>query len=216
MKWMWIVLVAVTAVFAAEHKPPAGSGENESVDIAATLYADRDSIRGILGSDLDGNYIVLDVRVTPKYEKEVSIERDQFVLRTDKDGEKSTPFTPSQIAGRGVLVVSESGSGGGFMGDRGGPMIGGYPGGGMPGRLGGESPGVGNAAGETTTQSKAHSGSKDKEDPILKVLRQKMLPEKKTDQPIAGLLYFPLGKQKIKHLELLYDGPGGKISMRFK
>jgi hypothetical protein len=202
--------------FAATEHQPAGSAENESLDISAVVYADRDSIRGLLGSDLDGNYIVMDTRVSPKYEKEISIERDQFVLRTDKDGERSTPFTPSQIAGRGVLVVSQSGSGGGFMGDRAGPMIGGYPGGGPPERIGSNSPVVGNSAGETTTEAKAHSGSKDKEDPIMKVLREKMLPEKKTDQPISGLLYFPLGKQKVKHLELLYNGPGGKMAIRFK
>jgi hypothetical protein len=51
---------------------------------------------------------------------------------------------------------------------------------------------------------------------MLKVLKDKELPEIKTDQPVSGLLYFPMEKQKIKELELRYNVPDDKIVMRFR
>ena len=63
----------------------------------------------MLGDDLGGHYIVAEVKVEPKYGKEITIDRDDFVLRTDKDGEKDQPFAASQIAGREALIVRETG-----------------------------------------------------------------------------------------------------------
>src|ERR1035441_2807989 len=83
-------------------------GENEDLVLTVTLYIDPAGVKGIIGSDLDGHYIVADVKVQPKYGKEISIDRDDFQLRTDKDGEKTTPFAPSQIAGSGGLVLKQA------------------------------------------------------------------------------------------------------------
>ena len=53
--------------------------------------------------------------------------------------------------------------------------------------------------------------------PLVATLTEKVLPEKETDQPITGLLYFPMeAKQKTKDLELIYNGPAGKLSLRFR
>jgi len=61
------------------------------------------------------------------------------------------------------------------------------------------------------------SGTRKKENPLMRVLSEKILPEKEIDQPVSGLLYFPLdGKQKAKDLELIYTSPAGKISLRFR
>src|SRR3984957_18290330 len=84
-------------------------GEDESVEIQDTEYAATETVKQVLGSDLDGHYIVVDLHVAPRFGKEVIISRDDFMLKTDKDGEKTTPFAPSQIAGRGALVVSQTG-----------------------------------------------------------------------------------------------------------
>ena len=92
--------------------PPETRGENESVVITATLYAKPEAVKEVLGSDLGGHYIVLAIEVTPRFGKEVAINRDDFVLKTDKDGEKSAPFAPSQIAGRGAMVVRQTGGAG--------------------------------------------------------------------------------------------------------
>src|ERR1039458_607313 len=66
-------------------------GENEELVLEATIYVDPADVKEVLGDDLGGHYIVAEVKVEPKYGKEISIDRDDFVLRTDKDGEKAKP-----------------------------------------------------------------------------------------------------------------------------
>ena len=198
------------------NKPPEARGENESVVITATVYAKPEAVKEVLGSDLGGHYIVVAVEVTPRFGKEVAINRDDFVLKTDKDGERSGPFAPSQIAGRGAMVVRQTGGAGGTgMHDNDGPIWGGYPGSpGPPRRVGGD--GVGSAGAPAGAEAKTRTGSHEKEDPMLGVLKQKELPETKTDKPVAGLLYFPMEKQKVKDLELRYAASDDKITMRFR
>ena len=84
----------------------------------------------------------------------------------------------------------------------------GMPGGGIGGGGGGTDPG--------DVKATVKSGTNDKENPIEKVLAAKILPEKKTDQPVSGMLYFPMEKQKLKELELDYGGRENKIRIRFK
>jgi hypothetical protein len=112
-------------------------------------------------------------------------------------------------------VVFQGGGRGGLMSEDRGPVWGGI-GGGRPRRMGGEGASLGNAdAG--SAQAGFESGAGRKEDPLLAVLREKALPEKSASEPVAGLLYFLLdGKHKPKDLELRYDGPAGKLSLRFR
>jgi hypothetical protein len=191
-------------------------GENESVVITATVYAKPEAVKEVLGSDLGGHYIVVAVEVTPRFGKEVAINRDDFVLKTDRDGERCGPFAPSQIAGRGAMIVRQTGGAGGTgMHDNDGPIWGGLPGTmGQPRRIGGD--GVGSAGAPAGAEAKTRTGSHEKEDPMLGVLQQKELPETKTDKPVSGLLYFPMEKQKVKDLELRYAASNDKITMRFR
>ena len=206
-------------------------GENQDLILTVTLYIDSAGVKQMIGSDLDGHYIVADVKVEPKYGKEIAIDRDDFRLRTDKDGEKAQPFAPSQIAGRGGLIISQTsgprsaggigiGSPGGYPGDYPGgyppggypPM--GYPPGGYPGS--GVGGGTAGASDNGDTKATVQNPAREKVNPLEKVLEDKILPEKKTDQPVTGLLYFPLEKQKMKDLELYYGGRENRISLRFK
>ncbi len=210
MRLLILSLAITTAALAAQKGTPTSRGSNPSVTIEAKLYADRESIKQLIGSDLGGFYVVLELKLEPLVK--LKIERDDFMLRTDRDGERSKPFAPTQVAGKGVLVVSQTGSGGGTMAEDRSPVWGGI-GGGYPG--GGS--GIGNAASQVSNEARLDSGAKSKEDPILSVLKQKVLPEKETEEPLAGLLYFPMEpKQKVKDLELIYTTPTGKISLRFK
>ena len=204
-------LLAAALIFGAEKKPQTRSTENQDVEITATVFADQESVRQVLGADLGGHYILAQVQVAPKDGKKITISLDDFLLRTEKDGERTTPFTPSQIAGRGALVVSASAGRGGSYGERGGPTWGGMPLG-MPG--GAMMGGGGSASGMADATTK--TGAKEKENPLLGVLKEKILPEKETQSPVSGLLYFPMEKQKVKDLELLYKTPEGKLSLRFK
>lgn len=207
-------LLAVAVTWAGEKKPPVRSTENDLVAITATVLADREDVKQVLGSDLGGHYILVNMQVTPKDGQKVKIDYDDFLLRTDKDGEKTTPSAPSQIAGQGALVVTAgpSNGGGGFsepaygQGPYGPPIMGG---GGIIGGGGG-----GDATGEA--RAKVVKGSKDKTDPMLAVLKEKILPEKETEAPVSGLLYFAMEKQKVKDLELIYTTPEGKLRLRFK
>lgn len=205
-----LVLCAV-ALGAAERKFPAGVYEDDRIQVKATVYPDRADIKRLLGSDFDGAIIVVDLTVTPLGEEPLDIQREQFQLFSSRDAQRSPPFHPAQLAGRGALVLGQVASGGGtYVGNNPtGPRIGGLPLG-NGGMLGG-----GGSNGGTSVESKGMTDTK--EDPVLKVLKEKVLPEGKSLKPVSGLLYFGFdGKQKAKDLELFYRGPAGKFAVRFK
>jgi len=205
----------ILAALAAEKRPPATQAENERLAVAATLYAGTAAVRQALGADLPGDFIIVSIRVTPKAGHTLEVHRDDFLLRSDKDGQKCQPFAPTQIAGPSALVISQGGGRGGVMSEDRGPVWGGI-GGGRPRRLGGEGAAIGNVdAG--SVQTGLESDAKRRESPLLAALQQKALPEKSASEPLSGLLYFLLeGKHKPKDLELRYAGPGGKLSLRFR
>jgi hypothetical protein len=212
-------ILITAALPAAKKQPPAGSGESESVRVTAVLYTEKEAIKELIGDDLGGHYTVLSVKVESRFGRELDVKYDDFVLRTDKDGERSTPFAPSQIAGYGALVVTEGGTRrGNMMGDNTGPVWGGAPGtGGRPQRVGGDGGGVGSGTTEAVPgQTSVQSAEGQRVPPLQRTLEAKVLPEGKTEKALSGLLYFPLEKQKVKHLELIYKANDGKISLRFK
>jgi hypothetical protein len=213
------VLLALAAIAPAADKPtPAGKASNERVELEAVVYADKAAIRDQVGAELDGVAIVR-LRVTPRGDEPLKVAPDDFMLRSDKDGQRSQPFAPSQIAGDAALVVAGGSTGRGtVMGQDNGPIWGGAPGtGGRPQRLPGSGGTLGAGAAEETVRASVEAGDKAKENPLLATLKQKMLPAREGAEPLAGLLYFSLeGKHKPKDLELLYRGPAGKLSIRFK
>jgi hypothetical protein len=191
----------------AKNPPPTTKGENEDLILTATLYTDPADVKELIGTDLGGHYIVAAVKVEPKYGKDLAIDRDDFQLRTDKDGEKAHPYAASQIAGSASLVVRDvKGPGAASPGwtGMGGPVI-----------VGGGAGGIGNTGGVEGAQATVQQGD-EKPNPLKKTLEQKILPEGKTTDPVSGLLFFPMEKQKIKNLELSYGGTENKISLRFK
>jgi hypothetical protein len=197
-----VLLPALLLSAPAKKAVSTAKGENEDLILTVTLYIDPADLKEVIGSDLEGHYIVADIKVDPKYGKQISIDRDDFQLRTDKDGEKAKPYAASQIAGQGVLVLSEDPD---AKPKKSKWSLGGM---GMGGGTGGSDAPKG--------PSKATMKDDDKKNPLEKTLDAKILPEKKTDQPVSGLLYFPLEKQKMKDLELIYGGKENRISLRFK
>lgn len=215
-----LVVFAALLASGADKPVPSPRAENEDVAINVTLLNTKEAIKQEVGSDLDGYFILVSAKLTPKGGKPVAVSRDDFLLRSNKDGQKAFPFAPSQIAGRGALVVRQTGRGGGVGTDNpGGPVIGGWPGGGRPTRLPGQNQGViGNAGDAGSAEAKVETTGKDKgENPLLTTLKQKVFPDKQTTEPVSGLLYFQLeGKHKPKDLELVYKGPGGKLTLPFR
>lgn len=212
-----ILLSVLSLLSAADKRQPAsGQSSNDAVALNATVYFDQESLQKLVGSDLQGAVAVVELRVTPKTEDPLMISWDDFTLRSENDGQRSQPFAPSQIAGSAALVVSQRGSGGGLATQSNGPVWGGV-GGGAPQRLPGSGGGVGNSGSETSAQASVQDASNSKDSPLLRTLKEKVLPEKKISEPASGLLYFQLeGKHKPKDLVLEYRTNAGKVVVRFK
>ena len=201
-----VLLGAVASLGAAEKKLPIEQTSNELIDILANALLERDQIRQELGSDLGADIVVVRVTVRPVSDKPIRLSLDDFLLVSSKDGQRSEPYAPSQIAGNAALVVTPGGSKGTEV--RRGPSWGG-----IVGIAGG---GVGNSGGSPNGESKVESTSSDKTNPLLAVLNDKVLPEKEIKDSVSGFLYFQMvGKIKPKDLELHYKGPAGRLALRF-
>ncbi|MGB7758719.1 MAG: hypothetical protein WBL61_02765, partial [Bryobacteraceae bacterium] len=194
-------------------------GENEDLILTATLYIDPQEIKQLVGSDLESHFFVAEVRVEPKYGKRITVDPDDFVLRTNKDGEHTKPYEASQVAGKNVMVITpakgtEQGGGvqtgptyGGMPVPAGGPY--GYPSDGI-------SVGAGGSGQVDTNKVTVHVTNDEQDNPLEKALDEKMLPHKETEQPVSGLLYFPMEKQKMRDLELRYGGKENRITLQFR
>ena len=204
-----LALFLVSALFvsgAAKKTTATGRGENEDLILNVTIYIDSAAVKEALGDDLAGHYIVAQVKVEPKYTKEITIDRDDFMLRTDKDGDRTKPMAPSQVAGSGGLVLTRSDGPSGQGAERSrGWSIGGM---GMGGG--------GVNAGPQNTGVKASTENGVKDSPLKQLLDAKVLPEKKIEVPVTGFLFFPMENQKMKDLELVYGGKENRIRIRFK
>jgi hypothetical protein len=188
-------------LFASDKKLPIEQTSNDLVDISATAILDKDQIRQELGSDFGGDIVLVKVTVRPVSDKPIKVSLDDFLLVSGKDGQRSEPYSPSQIAGSDVLVVTRTE---------------GKKSGGLGIGLGGI--GIGSGGGDNSkTETKIEKNDADKPNPLLAVLKDKVLPEKEITDPISGFLYFQVvGKVKPKDLELHYKGPAGRLALRFR
>jgi hypothetical protein len=197
-----ICVAGAAAAMAKDKKLPSGEASNDTVLVNGTAL-DSDQLKQIFGSDFDNGFAVIEVTLTPKGGKPVEIRMDDFLLRSDQTGEHTGPLLAGQIAGQGTLVLHRGDppkSKGGFSGGFGGIM------------MGGGAMGAPTAVDNTKVEMK-ESGEKD---PMLSVLKRKILPEKTVTEPVTGLLFFPLEKEKTKHLALIYTTPAGKLRMQFR
>jgi hypothetical protein len=204
-----IFLAALLSPAAPKRTVVTAHGENQDIILTVTVYTTPADVKDLLGTDLEGHYIAADVKVEPKYGKDIVISHDDFVLRDMEAVEKSTPFEPSQIAGKAALIIVRNENGTGNQPAR--PTFGG----GIGGLGGGSGSGSGNN-GPTNVKAKMQNADEPKDTALEKLLTDKMLPEKKTDQATGGLLYFALEKVKVKNLQLDYGGKENRITLRFK
>lgn len=207
------LLVTGTLLFAASLPAakkvvsPNTSASNDQVDIIATIFMSPEEITQKLGVDPGKGVALLQVRVVPKTNESVQISPDDFILLAHDDGERSKPFDPAQLAGQGTLVVSSAT-------DKTKKQTSGFGGfGGMIGGGSGSSPGNSKP---TTLSTKMDTKSQGN-DKLLEALKAKQFPQKDTNQPVEGYLYFPLdGKHKLKNMALLYRGPAGRLDLEFE
>lgn len=207
--------ILLAAAWAAPAADNLIHGSSQNIELEAKVYYGKEAVKQLVGSDLDGFICIVEVKVKPLTDKPIPIRLDDFFLRSDRDGQRSQPFVPSQIAGQGAMVVKSRPNGYGILGESNGPVYGGM--GGPMGRLPGQGGGIGNGTAGTATNEVSMNKGDNKKQSLLDLLKQKQLPEKDTADPISGLLYFPLeGKHKSKDLELTYNGAGGKVVLHFQ
>jgi hypothetical protein len=196
-------LLAFTLLASADKKLPIEETSNDLLKITATATLDRDEIKQELGYDLGPDIALVRVTVHTVSDKPIQVNHDDFLLISSKDGQRSEPYEPGQIAGADSLTVTQDGTKQATR--KTGLMLGGF--------------GIGSGNGNTpqTPDLKVHASHDDTPNPLLAVLTAKILPEKEVTDTISGLLYFQMvGKLKPKDLEFHYKGPAGKLALRFK
>jgi hypothetical protein len=214
MKPILTLMLSVGCVFAADIKPLPNQAGNDNIELVGTLIMDRQDIQQAIGGDLGAGYIVVRIKCTPKNDESLRIGLDDFTLISRKDGERSPAFSPTQIAGAGALVVKPAAKQPGGDGTRtNGPIWGGVSIGGARG------PAAGNGSGNNKPGAvDAKIDDSIPENPILPLLKEKVLPDTETKVGVEGLLYFSMesAKLKPKDLSLIYKGTGGRLVMEFK
>jgi hypothetical protein len=201
------VAIVLSASMAAKDAPKAYNEISaETVTLSGKAYTDPAAIKQLIGNDLGGHYIVIQMTVTPKGDKPLNVNLNDFQLFCERDGDRSQPQTPAEIAATDSLVLKRGESGVGSLGQETGTTWSGVGFGGRSAKKKKDD--------DTAPSAKMEKGKKD--DTLKGVLTEKALPEKETTQPVSGLLYFPLEKKKLKDLALFYTVPDGKLRLYFK
>ncbi len=196
-------IIAGLICFGGDRKQLPGQAGNDDIDLEGSVILGHDEITSAVGSDLGEGYILVKMKAIPKGDAPIRIGPDDFTMISRKDGQRSTALSPSEIAGKGALVVKRGNSD-----DRKSGWAAMGAGGGL-----GSSPG--------TVQRDVIKGTQiddnAKETPALAALTAKILPDKETKTPVEGLLYFSInGKVKLKDLAVQYKGPAGRLTMEFE
>ena len=215
---LFSILVFFPVLLLAGHKvvSPTASDANDNVEINATITLDRPDVTAKLGADPGPGIVLVEVRINPKTDGPLRIGPDDFILLSHDDGQRSKPFEPGQIAGKGGLVVHPDLVNGGVVAGRQRVPLGTGPTGRVS-SIPANSGGIGNA-GSTQVGISAAANDKDAGNKnLLEALKAKQLPDKETTDEVTGYLYFPLdGKHKLKNMAVLYRGPGGHLDIEFQ
>jgi len=182
-----LAILLAAAMVANAANPPTGEASDASVKINA-MFMDAAAVQQATGSDFKNAYTVIEVTVTPKGNKPLIIQPDDFLLRISSDSESSGPMVASQVYGAGTALV--------VLGQQ-------------------ETIGITRSDPGYSGLSVAKGSSSASKDQI-DALQAKMLPAKTTSDPVTGLLFFPIAKKKAKDLDLVYTSPEGKVHIRFR
>ena len=177
----------------------------DTVTLSGKAYITPEAVKQLLGYDLGGHYIVVQMTVTPKGDKPLNVQASDFQMFCEGDGDRSQPQSAAEIAASDSMVLKRGQSGIGSLGEETGTSWSGVGFGGRSARK---------KQDDSPASPKMAKGTKD--DKLKTMLSEKALPEKETTQPVSGLLYFPLEKKKMKDLVLFYATPNGKLRLYFK
>ena len=191
----------------------------QDVEFRVRLIQEPEQIQALLGNDLDKEFMVVELDVKPLYGSKIHFDRNDFVLRSRADNEKSYAQSPSRIAGAGVFSMEQRRtSGGGVFGQSNDPLIiGGAPGTGTRPRRVGQAPNtVGSGTGGTSEIVVSQTESEAPQT-LQEALERLELPLAETDQDLHGYLYFQVDpKNKLKRIVFYYDGEYGELQVQFE
>ncbi len=209
----FVTLLTTTALsMAADKKAAVGRNGNDDVDLSGTVFAEKEVVLQMLGLDPGRDLVLVEIKISPRTDKALAISPDDFTLLSHKDGQRSSAFSPGQLAGKDVLVMKTAPRAtAGMYGDQNGPS---WSGPGFGTRRLGKDPANKKQGGDDS--GAVTQNQDEKENPLLAILKEKGIAEKDTLQPVTGFLYFAIdGKVKGKELSLIYKGPAGRIVMEF-
>src|SRR5262245_19136814 len=161
-------ILALSLVAQAEKRVGPATSEDEYLVLTAVAVTDHKAVADVLGRDAGMDLILVEVTVAPRGDNKIKVDFDDFTMIYRKDGQRSQPLGPAQIAGKGALVVAQGGQagGGGLMNGSRGPIWGGVPGTtSRPRRVGGDGESA-VGAGVTETNSSLDTGSMDQDNPL--------------------------------------------------
>jgi hypothetical protein len=191
----------------------------QDVELRARLIQEPEQIQALLGNDLDKEFMLVELEVKPLYGSKIRFDRNEFLLRSRADNEKSYAQSPSRIAGEGVFSLEQRRTGGGgVFGQSADPVIiGGTPGTGTrPRRVDGPATGIGNASGGKSEIIVQRTESEAPET-LQETLDRLELPLEETDQDLHGYLYFQVDPHnKLKRVVFYYDGVHGEFQVQFE
>ncbi len=208
-------LVLAGALLAAAEPAAWVTQKAADLEVSARLILDKEEQVQAVGSDLGRQYVIVELKLTPRGGYPVTVGRDDFLLRSARDNERSTAESPDRIAGGAVLVLGGRGASRPIYSESNDPVfVGGMPGtGGRPRRIGGED-NVGYAA---APDAPTVASSQTKASPVLTTLKDKELRLGEIRKPVTGYLYFAVDpKQKPKNFFLHYKGAGGAADLHFR
>jgi hypothetical protein len=195
------------------------SAKSDDVEISARLITGKEPVIQAVGSDLKRQYSIVELTVTPRGGYPVALSRDDFLLRSERDNERSTAEAPERIAGSNVLVITDAGAAHAGTAPQSTNI-----------------PGLGRLRRKKKPHEKADQEDKDKDDAdkksdaapapppdpaaddsLVKTLQSKEIPLGETGKPVSGYLYFEVDpQQKAKNFWLHYKGPHRTCELRFK
>jgi hypothetical protein len=218
--WMApLLLLSFLSPLPAADPPQWFEAKLKDMEVKARLVRDTQEIAALLGEDLDGDFILVELDVKPLYGAKIELKRDDFLMRTYRNNETSVAQSPDRIAGGSELVLgkAETLTVGIYSQTGIGIPVGGAPGTGTrPRRIGGEetlSGGGVNSSEKTEVSQRERQGEGD----LLSRLQARELPIQEVDDIVRGYLYFQLSpKEKPKNLTLNYDGEVGEFQIHFR
>jgi hypothetical protein len=220
-KWFaaLVLLSFLPSLPAADPPPQWFDVKLKDMEVKARLVRDRQQIAQLLGNDLDGDFILVELHLKPLYGARIELKRDDFLMRSYRNNDTSTAQSPDRIAGESELVLgkAEKVTVGIYTQTGSGIPVGGAPGTGTrPRRIGGEETLTGGGVNATETREVSQRDAGNEGD-LLSRVQSMELPLGEVDDIVHGYLYFQLShKEKPKHLTLNYDGPGGEFQIQFE